>query len=104
MFHIIALENCPYSERCAQMFKNELKNAPHKITWVNSNNKHHYKTSPERMTFPQITFKTKNKKGTQDIFIGGSEDLQHLVNMSEQWKKNKTNVYCILPFMTLLQQ
>jgi hypothetical protein len=81
MFQVIALEGCPYSQRAVEILKS-LPNT--EVIWVDHESKHRYKT-PDRQTFPQITYKYKQKNGQlKTVFIGGLSELEKLIELKKK--------------------
>jgi glutaredoxin len=68
MFFVIALEGCPYSEKCVHLMNS--CNLKPNVSWVNHENKHLYKKK-NYSTFPQVFFKIVNKNKTKhkNIFL-----------------------------------
>jgi glutaredoxin len=111
MFYVVALEGCPYSESCVNKLKK--LNIKHNVTWVNHNTKHQYKTSKFN-TFPQISFKVINRQGIyKDIFIGGLDDSEKLIQISNVINKvdllkylqnNNMNKQLVAPILFLMKK
>lgn len=85
MFKVIALEGCPYSERAVDILK-FLTNT--EVIWIDHESKNKYKT-PDRQTFPQITYTYKKKNGKNEtVFIGGLSELEKLIELKKETIKS----------------
>ena len=105
MFFVIALKGCPYSIECVKQM-NIMKLNP-QVTWIDSTNKHQYKTQGFD-TFPQITFRVLNNQNkTINIFIGGYNDFQNLITLSknkitlQQLQQKNLNPQLLVPILYL---
>jgi len=81
---IYSLNGCGFSKKAINTLKK--KYITHEVFHVDWNNKDHYKKSNNMNTFPQIFFQKKN---SNRIKIGGSNDLDYLLNTINNTKKNK---------------
>lgn len=103
MFEIIALNGCPYSARAVETLEQLSAKNPKiqvKVTWVDSNDKHKYKT-PERSTFPQIFYHVKTSKGVKRITIGGLDELEQLIQLKNTLKQQYGS-QIIVPLLQLM--
>jgi glutaredoxin len=105
MYEVIALEECPYSIRAVKLLKALSQKNPklkYKVVWVNETNKHQYKT-PERPSFPQISFHVKSSKGINKIYIGGCEQFENLCRSAESLRA-EYGPQIIVPLLQLMSQ
>ena len=103
MFDIVALEGCPYSAQAVDLLTAMSQRHPNfkfKVTWVNASNKQKYKT-PDRQTFPQISFQVKTTRGVQSIYVGGCENLEELISWARQLK-TRYGAQIIVPLLQLM--
>lgn len=96
MFEVVALEGCPYSKNAVQVLGPLESN----IIWVNDTTKQKYKTA-EHNTFPQISYYVKTSKGLKKMYIGGWNDLEHLIAMKDELKQ-QYGKQIIVPLLHLM--
>jgi hypothetical protein len=104
MFYVVALEGCPYSQQAVQVL-HHIKGLKTTIKWINSQEKSHYKTS-QRSTFPQISYLVKptSTGKNQEIYIGGLDELNYLLDTVTNLKTHGFNSQIVIPLMNLLQK
>ena len=95
MFEVVALEGCPYSKNAVQVLEPLGSN----VIWVNDTTKQKYKTAG-RETFPQIFYHVKTPKGQKRIYVGGWNDLENLIAIKNELKK-QYGEQIIAPFLHL---
>lgn len=100
MFEVIALEGCPHSQRAVELMKN--LGTKHNVIWVPRDSKEKFKT-PNRPTFPQISFHVRRSKGPRVIYIGGCDDLENLISTCKNLR-TKYDPTIAVPLMMLLNK
>ncbi len=90
-FNAILLDECPYSINAKRLL--EQYNINHKIIIVTQHNKEKYKNDKIK-TFPQIYLKKENSVG--NVLIGGYDELNSLINLSNNKKFNNDIVNSIM--------
>lgn len=59
MFILYGLDYCPYCIKSVQLL--DMHNIPHKMTWIDLEEKDKYKKKHKMSTFPQIFYKATPK-------------------------------------------
>ena len=81
---IYSLNGCGFSKKAINTLKKN--NITYEVFHIDWDNKNEYKKNNNMNTFPQIFFQKKN---SNRIKIGGSNDLDYLLNIINNTKKNK---------------
>lgn len=84
MFHVLALQGCPYSQQAVDTLTRLTKGNPDlrlEIQWVKAEEKSRYQTR-DRPTFPQITYRYKDNV----YYVGGNDRLQELLQLGSALK------------------
>ena len=92
MLELYCLKNCYYCDNSLRLCK--VYNIPHKVIFIEQNNKEKYKKKHKMDTFPQIFLMTKQNK----YLIGGNEHFEYLISIMDMISKFKFNINIINAF------
>lgn len=80
---IYSLDGCGYSFMAENsLINNKINHKVIKVSWSESSK---YKKQNDMRTFPQIFYVNKGKR----VKIGGSNDLEYLLNFNKELKENR---------------
>ena len=84
---VYSLIGCPFSKNTENIINENKINAD--IIKISRNNMNEYKIKNNMLTFPQIFIDVENERS----IIGGNNDLENIIKIIEDGKKNKDLEY-----------